>query len=226
MQVEYINHSGYIIETDQAVYVSDYVEGILPAHYLRCGKPLVFMVSNSDERHYSDTIYSYNKTVIIPHDVSVVLYDKLFIMSEGDELHLGFAKIYALPSSQEGLSYLIVEDNKKIFIAGGLNDWHYQDRLGKKQSDYYSEKFRVAMHEVIKYGPFDLMIFPVNPTIGTNYDAGARYAIVSCAPKHFFVSQRPFSNSIDTFVEWCNSLKETKLYLPKHENKVFKLEEL
>lgn len=223
MRVEYINHSGYVVETECAIYIFDYVEGVLPSRYLRSEKPTFFFVSHHHADHYSPAIYRFNKTVILSSDINVAPYNNVFMMSEGDMMHLGFAKIYAFGSTDAGISFVVEEANVKFFFAGDLNDWHWKDDSSIKEAKEATHAFHLNMKQVIEYAPFDVVMFPVDARMGTDYDQGAKYAIEHLKPSAFFAMHFWDIAQIQSFIDWSQNLKKTQCFFPRHNNKVFEV---
>lgn len=224
MKIEYISNNGYIVETDKAVYVFDFVDGLLPSSYFRKEKPFIFFVSNNNAEYYSQGIYFYRKTVIYSFDIPQDPYNQVFKMSPGDMVHLGFAKVHAFSSTREGVSYLIEEDDHKIFHAGSLNNWHYQDNYSEKRVQMETENFLGIIDSLKAYLPIDVMIFPVNASLGYNYDHGAKRVVRLLKPKHFFPTQFNRVSLIEEFVNWAANEKETKFYFPKYTNEDFEVQ--
>ena len=221
MNVEYVNDNGYIVETKQAVYVFDYVDGMLPGHYLRQKKPLVFLVTIDHPRHFSQGIFSYDKTIIVPYDMGFTPFRKVFMMEPHEMIHLGFAKIHSFPTLGKGVSYLIEEEDHKVFYAGNLNLWQYKERKKDSTIKKAREAFRDIVKEVISFAPLDALIFPVNPEIGDDYDEGARYAIVALSPRKFFPTQFEELSNIKSFMKWAKEFPDTGFYFPLHKNKKY-----
>lgn len=223
MRVEYINHSGYVVETECAIYIFDYVEGVLPSRYLRSEKPTFFLVSHHHADHYSPAIYRFNKTIILSSDIEVAPYNNVFMMSEGDMIHLGFAKIYAFGSTDAGISFVVEEENVKIFFAGDLNDWHWKEDSSIKEANEATHAFRQALKGVTQHAPFDVVIFPVDARLGLDYDQGAKYAIEQLKPRYFFAMHFWDRSQIQSFIDLSLSLKKPQCFFPRHNNKVFEV---
>lgn len=224
MRVEYIDNNGYIIETDKAVYVFDFVEGLLPSTYLRSGKPLILLVSNGNPEFYSESIYVFKKTIIYSNDIKQEPYNKVFQMFPGDMVHLGFAKVHALGSNREGLIYIIEEDGKRFMHAGNFNNWHYQEYSTEKRVEIETSYFLEILDSLKDFKPLDILIFPVNATMGYNYDHGAKRAIRVLKPKHFFPTQFKRGALIQEFASWSAQQKDTETHIPKFTNQKFEVE--
>lgn len=220
INVEYINNAGYVVETDKAVYIFDYVEGLLPSRYLYSDKETFFLVTSRHRNHYNESIYSYGKTVILSSDILVSPYRNVFMMSAGDEIHLGFAKIRAYDSTGGGICYLIQEDELKMLHAGSLNNWHWSERFTPTESRYEIHKFNQILQEIAIHAPLDIVIFPLEPSMGEAYDRGARDVVDTLHPLCFFPMMAHHDDS--RFFDWATSRPITTCYQPKHDNQVFR----
>lgn len=224
MRVEYIDNNGYIIETEKAVYVFDFVDGLLPATYFRKTKPLIFFVSNNNQEYYSEGIYSYKKTVIYAYDIPQDPYNKVFKVFPGEMIHLGFAKVFAEGTTRDGVTFIIQEDDKTMIHAGNLNNWHYQEFASEKRVEIETEHFLSCVKELEKYGDIDVLIFPVNSDVGYNYDHGAKRASRILKPKHFFPTQFRRTNNIEEFMNWTKGEDMTTYHFPKYNNQSFEVQ--
>lgn len=222
MKVEYLDNNGYLIETDKAIYVFDFVEGLLSASYLRKQKPMLFFVSNQSPEHYSMGIDVYRKTIVYSYDIPQEPLSKVFKMYPKDMLHLGFAKVYAEDTTRDGVSYIIKEEDKTFIIAGNLNNWHYQEFSSDKRVELETERFLACIQELKCYENPDVLIFPVNPELGFNYAHGAKKAVRSLKPKHFFPTQFKRLRNIEEFIKWSET-SDTRFHFPKYNNENFEV---
>lgn len=218
MNVEYINNNGYVVETDRATYVFDFVEGNLSGHYLRRDKPLLFVVSKDDPMYFSQSVLSYDKTTIFSNDFELAPYRKVFKMDVNENIHFGFAQIFSFDSGNGGLSYLIKEGDTSIFYGGSMG---ISQRSSTKSYEVLKSNFIDAMSPVMAHAPVDVLIFAVNPRNQHDYDEGARYAIVGLGPKVFFPIRFGNHRDISRFVDWSEKMDETKFYIPRHDNRKY-----
>lgn len=219
MHVEYINKNGYIVETKRAVYVFDYVDGRLPAAYLRNSKPLLFFVSNKDDAHYSQSVFSYSKTVVLSYDVDVIPYSKVFKMKHDDMLHLGFAKVFAIQVPSGGLSYIIKEVDTTLLYASHLSLYALDDG-NKLTPAYEKELFFNAVKLIKAYEPFDIAILEVNSDLGDRHVDGLEYILDRIEVGHVFPTN---FNELDPFIAWHQTNNKFKFYQPKFTNHQFEV---
>lgn len=223
INVEYLDVFGYVVETEQAIYVFDYTKGQLPSHYLLSKKPLYFFVSRDDIKHYSTSIFSYRKPVFMHHDIKGPSQDDIFRISNGDTLYLGRTKITVLQVSRQGLAFVIKEPGLAIFYAGDLNHKLWRP-LGVEKEDLNTEILLSQFLERIEqYKPFDIAFTAVNPNVSVNPDATARRIIQSLEPSCFFpmdFEDKP--ERISRLLEWGATVKNLTIYQPLYANHEFK----
>ncbi len=146
-KISYLNHSGFIVETADFVAVFDLFTdpaGILSS-YTNCGKPTVFFVSHSHFDHWNNGILSFTNTspslFILDSscradsvDLAVsefggrVIYVDAYDDLGADLLDIpGLRSVKTFGSTDEGVSFLLDTSAGRIYHAGDLNDWDWQD---------------------------------------------------------------------------------------------------
>ena len=218
--VEYIDHSGYVVETDRMVVIFDYVKGYLPSRYLSSGKPTIFFISHAHPDHYSTSVFAYRKTIVLSSDVDVDPLFNVCKVAEGDSLVVQGVSVKVFGSTDAGVSYYVTDQNVGIFHAGDLNLWHWKEESTEDEVQLATMQFLNQLHQIKKV-PIDIAIFPVDARMQTDYDQGAREFIRMCQPKHFFPMHFRKKESIDSFYRWSNSLETTQVYIIEKPNTVF-----
>lgn len=203
MKLTYIFHSGFVLETEQAILVFDYwmdpcsvMEGVL-----RSEKPLYVFSSHFHEDHFSRAIFEWKKrkenvTYILSKDI---LRHKRATKEEADAwMGKGASwsdenvSVKALGSTDIGVSWVVEIEGKRIFHAGDLNNWYarFLPEAVPGQT-IYSEEFEEYInpiaHEKQYLGElkdirkvadgFDIVMFPVDSRIGNGYTLGGRQFI-------------------------------------------------
>ncbi|QIK70482.1 metal-dependent hydrolase [Erysipelothrix sp. HDW6C] len=223
LNVEYINHCGYIVETDNAVYVFDYVEGQVPARYLMSHKPTYFFVTTAESHHYTDAIFSYRKPVFLSYDVLASPFNNVYKMDVGDTFHTGFATIHVLKTTREGVCYLIKEKDKTILHGGDLNNWHWSSMSNKQEINEEETAYELALEQFQNIGKIDVMMFSIDPRMGEDYDKGARRIVELLRPQFFFPMHfGDNSSDLNEFYEWSNGVEDCKFFKPNYTNHTFK----
>lgn len=222
MSVEYISNFGYIVETKQAVYVFDYVDGRLPSIYLRNDKPLLFFVSNKNKNHFSDSVFNYGKTVIFSYDVELVPYNRVFKMKSEDTIHLGFAKVHAIKNPKGGLCFVVKEDNRSIFYGSDLNMYHVKGRSNPTPA-FEKELFFNTIQSIKELEPFDVAILEVNANLKDYYIDGPKYFLNHCNVRHVFPTN---FDAMTDFEKFIKEETQSTLHIPKFTNHKFKVSDV
>ena len=135
MRITFLDHSGFLVELPSATLLFDWWKGELPA--LRKDVPLVVFSSHWHEDHFSPAIFSLNADAYVLGDMdqrwlarkgaSPAVLEKCRSMSghETADLLSGIT-VETLPSTDEGVAFLVTCDEKTVFHAGDLNWWHWE----------------------------------------------------------------------------------------------------
>lgn len=193
MKITYVEHSGFVAETDSAYLVFDYYKGELPR--FSEDKKLIFFVSHFHEDHYSKSIY----TIAEKHPkVSYVLDRKIknypetaevLSVSPHEEYEFCGAKIKTLHSTDTGVAYLVKIDGKTIYHAGDLHLWVWEG-APKFQRNHVEAMFRRELDR-IKNEKIDIAFLPLDPRQEDEGVLGFDYAmnnlnIKKACPMHFW----------------------------------------
>lgn len=223
LTVEYCGKFGSIVETENAIYIFDYTVGRLPSRYLLSNKPKTFFLSRNDLDHYSESIVSFDLPVIAAYDFESNRLKNTMLVSPGDSVHLGYARIYALPCTRRGVSYIIKERNHQFFFGGDFNLWHWPNMFSDVQVHDEFVRYYSVLKEITNHGYFDLAMMTVDPIMHVDYDRGARELIHKIRP-HFFMPLNFDSNrKIESFYLWSKALEDTTVITPVHQNEVVTL---
>lgn len=215
--VEYLNHSGYVVETPNSVLVFDYVFGNLPRHYLDNGKPVIFFVTHSHGDHYSPSIFKFRKSVIVSDDVSIPIKERAISVKPGDSVVLNGLKVNVFGSTDLGVSYYVNTGDARIFHAGDLNNWHWKEESTEDEIELATFLF-LNIIEDLKGFPVDVAMFPVDPRLKKDFDQGARTYIESIKPKWFFPMHYASAADLKPFIDWAKKQSYTKFEIPIENN--------
>lgn len=200
MQLTYIFHSGFALETDRCILVFDYwmdPAGVMPC-LLRSPKPMYVFSSHFHEDHFNRDIFSWRTTktnlrYILSKDI---LKHRRAQKDEADAwLGKGATRedervrVTATGSTDSGVSWVIETGGKRIFHAGDLNNWYarfltddyhggtiYSPDFGMDIDPLKEEKrYLGELKDIRKLTDrFDVVMFPVDGRIGNGYTRGAR----------------------------------------------------
>ncbi|CDX05145.1 hypothetical protein SDC9_13102 [bioreactor metagenome] len=210
LRIEYIQHSGFIVETDREFLVFDYYQGQvqLPSH-----KQITVFSSHVHPDHYNPEIFQWqthypNTHYILSSDIQghpqlPSGQENLTFLSPYEEVHQHDLTIRTYGSTDAGVSFLVelgAKERLHLFHAGDLNWWHWR---GEPEADIlWAEKMFKEEIAKLKEERIDIAFFPVDPRLEQSSCLGAEYFIQEIHPQilvpmHFW-DDYP---SIGSFVE-------------------------
>lgn len=130
MKVTYLYHSGFAIEDEQALYVFDYYKGELPV--IAKEKQMYVFVSHRHKDHYNSEIFDWEKEhpnilYILSDDVEAEPAPNRIFVKPEQKIRTGELKVETLRSTDEGVAFLVTCKDKRIYHAGDLNWWHWEE---------------------------------------------------------------------------------------------------
>lgn len=219
VNVEYIHHSGYVVETDNSVLIFDVVDGYLPRKYLDSNKNVVFFVSHSHDDHYNPGIFSYQKQVVVSDDVVVPIGHKAILVKPNDSVIVNGLKIKVFGSTDLGVSFFAQTDGVSIFHAGDLNYWHWKSVSSDDEIELAEFMFLNVLED-LRGLSVDIAMFPVDPRLGKDYDEGARKYIDTIRPTWFFPMHYTNARDLKAFDSWI-SKQDIAYQIPTRGNQAF-----
>ncbi|MDR2679652.1 MAG: MBL fold metallo-hydrolase [Tannerella sp.] len=203
MKLTYIYHSGYVTEGERCTVVTDYYRDS-DDEYVRRSLPsfpgkLYVLSSHWHPDHFNkavldwknirpDTQYILSQDIlenrhISPKDTSALI--------KGDTWQDENLTVKAFGSTDVGISFLIETEGKKIFHAGDLNNWHWEEESTPEEIQTAERDFLKEIDDLRKETVrVDLAMFPVDCRLGKNYMRGAEQFVDRIhagifAPMHF-----------------------------------------
>ena len=200
MQLTYIFHSGFALETDRCILVFDYwmdPAGVM-LRLLQSPKPLYVFSSHFHEDHFNRDIFFWRtRKANVRYILSKDILKHRRAQKEEADAWLGkgatwedeLLRVTATGSNDSGVSWVIEADGKRIFHAGDLNNWYarfltddyhgglvYSPDFGIDIDPAKEEKrFLGELKDIRKLTDcFDVVMFPVDGRIGNGYTRGAR----------------------------------------------------
>ena len=131
MNITYIHHSGFLVETGRCYYLFDYESGALPE--LNAEKPIFVLSSHSHEDHCNPKVFSLLAGM---RQIRAVLSDDITPPDGIDTLMVAPNREYILGEQQKlitfrstdlGVAFLIEDGQELIYHAGDLNDWVWDE---------------------------------------------------------------------------------------------------
>jgi len=194
----FLDHSGFLVETDSAALLFDWWKGDLPA--LRPGVPLYVFASHAHPDHFDPRIFSLDDgsrdvrfilgrgIKLTPRSrerwgVSPETAERCHILRGGQSLALPCANVEALPSTDEGAAFLAEVDGQAVFHAGDLNWWHWEGEDKAWNNSMAADFKRFA--EPLRGRRIDLAMLPLDPRLGEAGFWGPRYFLELAEIKTF-----------------------------------------
>ena len=189
IEVIYLLNSGFLLRTGNIVLVFDAFDdpaGVLPKFIAeKCYERLYFLASHAHFDHFSPMIAAY-----APETTRYILSDDIRQHSGAAQMppnKTSWIGIYdrwqddritvtSFSSTDEGTSFLVETDGRRIFHAGDFNwwDWTGDTERNRKLAE---NGFRKQMKQIAGQ-TFDLAFFPVDGRLETSMERGVR---VFCA---------------------------------------------
>ena len=190
------------METEDLLFVFDYWRGekqelrgnrqILPEQLSRYRGIYVF-ISHEHIDHLDPVVFSWKDyapvSYFVSSDMPVGTRGKRIAPGDTVELQPRIT-VTAFNSTDLGVSFLLNLNGHTIFHAGDLNFWHWRDESTLKEIEEAEKEFMAAVKPLSRI-QVDVAFFPVDPRLGTLFEAGANYFILQVKPRllipmHYF----------------------------------------
>lgn len=189
MHVTFLAHSGFFLELETACLLFDWWKGELPL--LPADRPLLVFASHRHEDHFNPAIFSLAEggrdvRFLLGKDIRLTERNRarwnLSDDAAGRCLCLGGGEtvspvpgvtVETLPSTDEGVAFVVSLEGKTLFHAGDLNWWHWEgeDKAWNRNMEVNFKRYC----EPLRGRHMDLAMFPVDPRLGEDGFRGPRY---------------------------------------------------
>lgn len=189
MRVTFLAHSGFFLELETASLLFDWWKGELPP--LPADRPLLVFASHRHEDHFNPAIFSLAEggrdvRFLLGKDIRLTERNRARWNLSDDTaarcLALGGGEtvspipgvtVETLPSTDEGVAFLVSLEGKTLFHAGDLNWWHWEgeDKAWNRNMEVNFKRYC----EPLRGRHIDLAMFPIDPRLGEDGFRGARY---------------------------------------------------
>lgn len=195
MLITYLAHSGFHVELETCCLLFDYYQGNIP----QSDKPLYVFVSHAHDDHFVPFIAELDATFIVDKEVPLQGRNVYFVEANHaytvNDLH-----IQTLPSTDEGVAYVVEVENKTIYHAGDLHLWHWEgeeDWDNDLQESLYKQALQPIQGKVI-----DVAFVVLDPRLEKYYAKGLHYFIETMHPKQVFpMHMWEMYSIVDTYQE-------------------------
>lgn len=207
MEIIYLHHSGFAILANQFTIIIDFFEdsesescGIVHDKLLNKNGTMYVLSSHFHADHFNRQVLEWKKQkndikYIFSHDIYKrrrIEKDAAIWLKKGEEYADNNIKITAFGSTDIGISFMIEAEGKTLFHAGDLNNWHWMDESPEEEWKRDEQKFLNELKIIKeKYDKVDIVMFPIDPRLGTEYMRGGKQFIEAIQtstfiPMHFW----------------------------------------
>ena len=171
--VSYLEHSGFAVRTPEHLLVFDYLGRGLSAPP-EGDAPALFFVSHAHGDHYWPGVAALAQERRAPLVLGEDLPPSLpgVRLAPGEAATLGGAQVRAYGSTDQGVSFLVRSGGLRVFHAGDLNLWHWQEESTEEVVAQAEAAFEAAL-DPLEGQAIDLAFFPVDARLGAGHDRGA-----------------------------------------------------
>lgn len=206
-KVQYIYHSGFIVETAQYILIFDYFQGPVKLK----GKRTIVFASHNHADHYNPVILNWQKEnpeidYVFSSDINIKHNKgKIKLLSPYEETAIDNVQIKTFGSTDLGVSFLVSCNNLDIFHAGDLNWWYWWGESFEEIAN--AEKLYKEEIAKLKGTNIDIAFFPVDPRLEHNYRVGADYFIEQISPK--ILIPMHFADHPETAEKYAEIMKDS-----------------
>lgn len=210
MNITYIHHSCFLVETNRFYYLFDYENGSLPE--MDTEKPIFVFSSHGHADHYNPEVFSVLNELGMRR-IRAVLSDDIESPANTDTLPVSPEKEYDLGPQQKlitfrstdlGVAFLIEDQDRLIYHAGDLNDWVWDDEsdaYNQQMTTDYRRQIRL-LSEKLEQRKIDVAFVVLDPRQEKDYDRGLCYFLENIPVKQVYPMHYWGNPSIiDTFLK-------------------------
>ncbi len=225
MDITYIEHSGFIAESESRYIIFDYYRGTVPD--LK-DKPIYVFSSHSHKDHFNPKIFDIlkgkNAKYIFSHDIKKKAgeSENIIYLKANTDIVIDGISIKTLKSTDTGVAFLINADGKTLYHGGDLNDWRWAEE-SKAYNNNMMTNFRREIDK-LKNIPIYAAFIPLDPRQEEYYFEGMEYTlnvldIKYVFPMHFWHCY----DVIDRFINEGHNRSDAEIMRIKEKNDKWRL---
>ena len=183
MNITYIHHSAFLVETESACVLFDYFEGKFPE--IPRTKPLYVLASHNHGDHFSKDIFSIDHpriTFLLSSDIPETAAENIHLLNPYEVWSDGILSVETFRSTDEGVAFWCKVDGKEIYHAGDLNHWYWEGE-DEQWNREMTESYRAEM-EKLSGRVADVAFLPVDPRLEQWFYLGADDFMKKADTKH------------------------------------------
>ena len=194
MNITYIHHSCFLVETHRFYYLFDYEKGLLPR--MDVTKPIFVLSSHGHADHYNGEIFSLlaaagmqNIQAVLSEDIAVPAGIRVLQVSAGKKYCLeDQLTLTTFQSTDVGVAFLVEDQQACIYHAGDLNDWVWEeesDSYNKQMTKDYRKQIDLLSKE-LGHRTLDAAFVVLDPRQEKDYDRGMCYFLENVSAKQVY----------------------------------------
>lgn len=235
MKVFYIDHSGFLVETDRCYYLFDYYRKKLPQ--LDSKKPIFVFASHRHPDHYNPEVFTLLQemgmeqvTAVLSKDISRKRYPdpeayrgNLSVVTVNFNGTYNFScetELHTFHSTDEGVAFLIICPEGVLYHAGDLNDWVWEgepEKDNRQMTGSYRHEIDLISGLLREKGiPIvDLAFIPLDPRQEKEYDRGMLYflkkiPVKQVYPMHYWGNSDVIRQFLQEHPEYIGVIQDTE----------------
>lgn len=224
MEVRFIYHSGFIVETDGAYYIFDYYKGPLPL--IRADKPVTVFASHHHPDHYAPVVFDILResgvrdiTAVLSHDIFRKRYpegiDVLTVQPDQSYTLPRGETVRTLRSTDSGVAFLLKTPEITIYHAGDLNDWTWEGESEESNSGMRSAYRRETLK--LEGEAIDAAFVVLDPRQEEHYTDGMLFFLSNVKakrvyPMHYSDNPEVISQFIREYPQYADFVADTEKY--------------
>ena len=187
IKVTYLDHSGFLVELEDAYFLFDYYKGRLPQIDLE--KKMFVFVSHAHHDHYRKDIFNLRKhfreiRYVLSSDIEIKAEKDIVQMQPNEKKEVMGAEIRTLRSTDEGVAFVVHYAGKTIYHAGDLNWWHWEGE-DKAWNNNMAANYKREIKELDGCG-MDVAFVPLDGRLENAYYWGMKYFLEHVPVKAVF----------------------------------------
>lgn len=204
MIITYVYHSCAAIEFKDFSVIIDYYKdafeedtGWVHDYLLKKETPLYVLCTHSHQDHLNMEVLTWDKekpniTYIFSNEIKETLADeqledeKIHYLKKLESYQDDTISVKAFGSTDAGGSFYIEHKEAKIFHAGDLNNWHWNEEVSKEEAllfeNHYICELELLSEEVKEV---DVAMFPLDPRLGKDFMRGGKQFIMKVKTANF-----------------------------------------
>lgn len=198
LKVTYLCHSGFLIEMEDAYFLFDYYKGEMPE--MDAAKKLFVFASHAHYDHFKKSIFQLRgqfpqAVYILSDDIQTDEMENVTFVGANQQMEVDGCQVRTLCSTDEGVAFLVSYQGRKMYHAGDLNWWHWEEE-GEIYNAMMKRHYQRAIDK-IQGEQIDVAFVPVDPRLEKQYCWGLDYFMQHTDakvvfPMHFWRDYRVF----------------------------------